>query len=55
MRRTAVNEALDAGMDRTQIMEMTGHQHVASMNPYVVQNKERAKEVIKARKTLLTK
>jgi len=59
MRRTAVNEALEAGSSEEEIMTMTGHKNVASLAPYVVQNRKRqnaqANKVMESRNTLTSK
>ena len=50
LRRTAVTEMMEGNVDITGIMQVTGHQNVASLKPYMVNTFSGATKALAARK-----
>lgn len=50
LRRTAVTEMMEGNVDITGIMQVTGHQNVASLKPYMVNTLSGATKALAARK-----
>lgn len=50
LRKTAINEFVDAGVDSTGIMQVSGHKNIASLNPYMKHTYTGAKTAQDARK-----
>lgn len=50
LRKTAITEFVEAGVDSTGIMQVTGHKNIASLNPYMKHTYEGAKTAQNARK-----
>lgn len=49
LRRTAVTEMMEGGVDLANIMQVTGHQNVASVRPYMVNTYSGASKALAAR------
>ena len=49
LRRTAVTEMMEAGVDLAGIMQVTGHKNVASIKPYMVNTFSGASKALAAR------
>jgi site-specific recombinase XerD len=49
LRRTAVTEMMEGGVDLANIMQVTGHQNVASVRPYMVNTFSGASKALAAR------
>ncbi len=52
MRRTGITEMVDAGVDITQIMSVSGHQNVQSVTPYVKHTLNASKSALSKRQSL---
>lgn len=50
LRRTAVTEMMEGGVDLVNIMQVTGHQNIASVRPYMVNTYSGASKALAARK-----
>ena len=53
MRRTAITQMVEAGVDITQIMAVSGHQNVQSVSPYIKHTLAASKSAIEKRKIYL--
>ena len=49
LRRTAVTEMMEGGVDLAGIMQVTGHQNAASVKPYMVNTFSGASKALAAR------
>lgn len=49
LRRTAVTEMMEGGVDLANIMQVTGHQNIQSVKPYMVNTKSGASKALAAR------
>ena len=49
LRRTAVTEMMEGGVDLAGIMQVTGHQNIASVKPYMVNTFSGASKALAAR------
>lgn len=49
LRRTAVTEMMEGGVDLANIMQVTGHKNIASVKPYMVNTLSGAKKALAAR------
>ncbi len=49
LRRTAVTEMMEGGVDLAGIMQVTGHQNAASVKPYMVNTFSGASKALSAR------
>ena len=49
LRRTAVTEMMEGGVDLVNIMQVTGHQNIQSVKPYMVNTKSGASKALAAR------
>ena len=49
LRKTAINEMVEAQIDSTSIMQVTGHKSIQSLNPYLKHTYEGAKSALAAR------
>jgi len=49
LRRTAVTEMMEGGVDLVGIMQVTGHQNTASVKPYMVNTYSGASKALAAR------
>jgi integrase len=52
LRKTAINEMIESGVDQLAIMSVTGHKNVQSLNPYNKHNYNTAKQALDKRKTI---
>ena len=52
LRKTAINEFLEAGVDTAQIMSVSGHKNIVSLNPYVKHRYSTANSAMQKRKTI---
>lgn len=52
LRKVAINEFLEAGVDTPQVMSVTGHKNIKSLNPYVKHRLETAKTAFNTRKEI---
>ena len=50
LRKTAINEMIESGVDQLAIMSVTGHQNVQSLNPYNKHNYSTAKSALDMRR-----
>jgi len=50
LRKTAITEFVEAGVDSTGIMQVTGHKNISSLNPYMKHTYEGAKTALNSRK-----
>jgi integrase len=50
LRKTAINEFLEAGVDTAQIMSVSGHKNISSLNPYVKHRYSTANTAMQQRK-----
>jgi site-specific recombinase XerD len=50
LRKTAITEFVEAGVDSTGIMQCTGHKNISSLNPYMKHTYEGAKTALNSRK-----
>lgn len=50
LRKTAINEFVEAGVDSTGIMQVSGHKNISSLNPYMKHTYNGAKTAQSARK-----
>jgi site-specific recombinase XerD len=46
LRKTAINQLIESGVDHLAIMSVTGHKNVASLNPYAKHNLDTAKSAL---------
>ena len=53
MRRTKITEMVDAGVDITQIMSVSGHQNIQSVTPYVKHTLKSAKSALSKTQSLI--
>lgn len=49
LRKTAINEMVEASIDSTSIMQVTGHKNISSLSPYIKHTYSGAKSALKAR------
>lgn len=49
LRKTAINEMVEASIDSTSIMQVTGHKNISSLNPYIKHTYSGAKSALEAR------
>jgi integrase len=49
LRRTAVTEMMEGGVDLVGIMQVTGHKHIESLKPYMVNTFSGASKALAAR------
>lgn len=52
LRKTAINEFLEAGVDTAQIMSVSGHKNISSLNPYVKHRYSTANAAMQKRKSV---
>lgn len=52
LRKTAINEFLEAGVDTAQIMSVSGHKNITSLNPYVKHRYDTANTAMQQRKKI---
>tara|TARA_E500000331_G_scaffold343439_1_gene378256 strand:- start:368 stop:1471 length:1104 start_codon:yes stop_codon:yes gene_type:complete len=52
LRKTAINEMIESGVDQLAIMSVTGHKNVQSLNPYNKHNYNTARKALDKRKTI---
>lgn len=52
LRKTAINEFLEAGVDTAQIMSVSGHRNIVSLNPYVKHRYDTANSAMQQRKKI---
>ncbi len=50
LRKTAINEMIESGVDQLAIMSVTGHKNVQSLNPYNKHNYNTARKALERRK-----
>lgn len=50
LRKTAINEMVEASIDSTSIMQVSGHRNIQSLNPYIKHTYEGAKSALTARR-----
>lgn len=50
LRKTAIMECVEAGLDSTVIMQLSGHKSISSLNPYIKHTRKGAERALKARK-----
>ena len=50
LRKTAINEMIESGVDQLAIMSVTGHQNVQSLNPYNKHNYDTARSALDMRR-----
>lgn len=51
LRKTAINEMVEAGVDSVHIMQVTGHKNISSLNPYLKHTYQGAKTALDKRKS----
>ena len=51
LRKTAIVELIESGVDQLAIMSVTGHRNVQSLNPYNKHNFATAKSALEMRKS----
>lgn len=49
LRKTAINEMVEANLDSTSIMQVTGHRSISSLDPYIKHTYSGAKSALEAR------
>ena len=52
LRKTAINEMIESGVDQLAIMSVTGHKNVQSLNPYNKHNYNTANQALQKRKSI---
>lgn len=50
LRKTAITEMRDAGLEGSAMMSVTGHQNISSLNPYLVNTRKSAESALTKRK-----